>query len=259
MSTPTLNPLHRTARIARLLAATVALVALPIQLTVAAAQSTTPAPNPPASTPHPPAPTQIAAAHKIFLTNAGAAPNFPIDQARAYESIYAALQSWGKFQLVPSADEADLVFSLHDVAPITNLVGDANGGTYSLNTPAFQLSIIDPHTQAHLWTITSPVLLDGRGKTYDRWVAISITNLVSRLKVLSGASLNAAESDDLTTYPRSRGGVAALWIVGGTVALGAVGGLILHHEFENSLADQKTSQDKFCEHNNIPLSECAGG
>ncbi|MES2392361.1 MAG: hypothetical protein V4555_12020 [Acidobacteriota bacterium] len=51
----------------------------------------------------------------------------------------------------------------------------------------------------------------------------------------------------------------AWWLVGGTVALGVGGGLLLHHAFENSLADQKAQQDKFCQENHIPLSQCAGG
>jgi len=52
----------------------------------------------------------------------------------------------------------------------------------------------------------------------------------------------------------------AAWIVMGSVlALGIGGGFLLHHEYENSLANQKASQDAFCTANHIPLSECAGG
>ena len=50
------------------------------------------------------------------------------------------------------------------------------------------------------------------------------------------------------------------WIaVGSVLAVGIGGGFLLHHEFENSLANQKASQGAFCTANNIPLSECAGG
>ena len=252
------TPKHNLRHSARFFAALTTLILLPTQLTLtAAAQAPTP-PQAPAPAPLPPAPTLIASAHKIFLQNAGAAPNFPIDQAHAYESIYAALQSWGRYQLVPSAAEADLVFALHDVAPITNVVGN-DAGTYTLHTPAFQLNILDAHTGVNIWTITSPVMLEGRGKTYERWVNVSITNLISRIKVLSGATLNARESDNLTTYPRSYHGAGGWWVFGGTVALAAGGGLLLHYLSDKTLADMKASQDKFCEENNIPLSECAGG
>ncbi|MES2393656.1 MAG: hypothetical protein V4555_18605, partial [Acidobacteriota bacterium] len=190
-----MHTLNRALRsIARSFFAILTLILLPTQLALAAAAQTDATPQTPVTTPRPPAPTRIAAAHKIFLRNAGAAPNFPIDQARAYEAIYTALQSWGRYQLVPSADEADLVFALHDVSPITNVVGD-DTSTYTLHTPAFQLNILDAQTKTQIWTITSPVMLEGRGKTYDRWVDTSITNLVSRIKVLSGETLNASESD----------------------------------------------------------------
>ena len=52
---------------------------------------------------------------------------------------------------------------------------------------------------------------------------------------------------------------SALILTGVVVGAGVAGGLILHHEYENSLASQKASQDAFCQANNIPLSQCAGG
>jgi hypothetical protein len=51
----------------------------------------------------------------------------------------------------------------------------------------------------------------------------------------------------------------ALILTGVFVGVAAGGALILHHEYENSLANAKASQDSFCLANHIPLSECAGG
>jgi hypothetical protein len=82
---------------------------------------------------------------------------------------------------------------------------------------------------------------------------------VTRIKVLAGQPLSAAETNDLTTFPKYHTGRTALIIVGGAVAFGVGGGLLLHHLYENSLANQKASQDAFCNANHIPLSECAGG
>jgi len=90
-------------------------------------------------------------------------------------------------------------------------------------------------------------------------VSISETNLVSRVKVVAGQPLSPDETADLTTVPNYHHVRTALIIVGIVVGAGVAGGLILHHEFENSLANQKASQDAFCTANNIPLSECAGG
>jgi hypothetical protein len=52
---------------------------------------------------------------------------------------------------------------------------------------------------------------------------------------------------------------SALILAGVVIGAGVAGGFILHHEYENSLANQKASQDAFCQANNIPLSQCAGG
>lgn len=51
----------------------------------------------------------------------------------------------------------------------------------------------------------------------------------------------------------------ALIMTGIVVGAGVAGGFILHHEYENSLANAKASQDAFCTANHIPISECAGG
>lgn len=238
----------------RIFAAALSIVLLNTQLATAA-QFPTPSAQVSST---PPVPAQIASAHTLYLTNAGGDPNFPIDQHRAYSAVYAAMQNWGRYQLVNSPAQADLVLSLTDVSPITDVVGYDNG-TYSIHSPAFQLNIVDARTNQVIWTITAPFGVKGRGKTYDRWVDIAVTNLVSRMKVLSGETLSAAESEDLTTYPQWRSRRANWIIAGGTVAFAVGGGLLLHHLYEDSLANQKASQDKFCEQNNIPLSECAGG
>lgn len=206
----------------------------------------------------PPPPSQIAAAHTVFLTNSGENPNFPIDSAQSFNAIYADLQAWGRFKMVSSPAQADLIFQLHGAAPRTT-VEDDQDGYYSTSSPAFQLTILDPKTNTALWTITSPVVVAGRKQTYARWVALSESNLISRIKVLTGEPLSATETADLTTVPKFHTGRFALILVGGFVAAGVAGGLILHHEFENGLANQKASQDAFCAANNIPPSECAGG
>src|SRR5580704_3953034 len=41
-----------------------------------------------------PVPSQIQQAQTIFLTNSGSDPNFPIDATKAYNDIYAALETW---------------------------------------------------------------------------------------------------------------------------------------------------------------------
>jgi hypothetical protein len=210
------------------------------------------------TTPTAPVPSQIQQARTIFLTNSGADANFPIDETKAYNDIYAALQTWGRYRLVNSVEQADLVFQLRDIAPITDVNGNRNG-VYSTTSPAFQLTILDPKSNIAIWTITSPVNVAGRNQVLAHWVSISETNLVSRIKVVAGESLSPDETADLTTVPRYHNARAALIVTGVIVAGAVAGGIILHHEFENSLADQKASQDAFCVANHIPPSLCAGG
>ena len=201
-----------------------------------------------------PIPTQIAAAHTVYLTSAPADASFPIDSTQAYNDVYAALQAWGHFQLVPSVAQADLILELRDTDHITDVSG-YRGTVTSTSSPAFQLTIIDPHTNVRLWTITSPVYAIGRKQELHRWITLSETNLISRIKVLSGQPLSQTESADLTLYPKTHN-TRALLIVGGIAAGAAIGGALA---FEHSVSNAKANQDAFCAAHNIPLSMCAGG
>jgi hypothetical protein len=210
------------------------------------------------TTPAAPVPSQIQQAQTIFLTNSGSDPNFPIDATKAYDDIYAALQTWGRYKLVSSPDQADLVFQLKGIAPITDVSGN-RGGVYSITSPAFQLTILDPKSNIALWTITSPVNVTGKNQVLARWVSISETNLVSRVKVVADQSLSPDETADLTTVPTYHNARTILIVTGAFVGAAVAGGLIMYHLHENALANMKASQDAFCTANHIPLSQCAGG
>ena len=190
--------------------------------------------------PQAPVPTQIAAAHTVFVVNNGADANFPLSAQDAYNRLYTALQAWGHFQLVSSPDQADLVFQLRDIAPITGVYGDRTGA-YAINSPAFQLAIKNPKTNVTLWTINSPVQIAGRKATRARELNIAVTNLVSRVKVLANQPLTETETADLTTYPHYHGKGLAITLVAVTVGAGLAGGLILHHEYDQSVANQKST------------------
>jgi hypothetical protein len=210
------------------------------------------------TTPTAPVPSQIQQAQTIFLTNSGSDPNFPIDATKTYNDIYAALQTWGRYKLVSSPEQADLVFQLRGIAPITDVSGN-RGGVYSVTSPAFLLTILDPKSNIALWTITSPVNVTGKNQVLARWISISETNLVSRVKVVADQSLSPDETADLTTVPKYHNARTLLVVGGVLVGAAAAGGLIMYHLHENTLANMKASQDAFCTAHNIPLSMCAGG
>jgi len=209
---------------------------------VPTAAQTPQAPPPPQPPPPPqaPVPTQIAAAHTVFLVNNGTDTNFPLAASDAYNQVYAALQAWGHFQLVSSPDQADLVFQLRGIAPITGVYGDRTGA-YAINSPAFQLAIKDPKTNVTLWTINSPVEVAGNKAARAHWLDIAVTNLVSRVKVLANQPLNETETADLTTYPHHHGTGFVIALIGITVGAAVATGLIMRHEFDNSVANQNAT------------------
>lgn len=206
-----------------------------------------------------PVPPQVRAARTIFLANDGSTGSFPIDPNVAYEAVYNALQSWGHYQFADTAQNADLIFQLHGVAPITDVSGGNGSGIYTSTSPAFQLIIRDPKTNTRLWTVTSPVIMTGRGSTRDYWQNVDIENLVSRVKVLAGQQLSPEETATLTAYPKNHSARTALVVSGVAVGLAVGGAIALHSAFEHSVNNMKASQDAFCVANHIPLSECAGG
>jgi hypothetical protein len=203
----------------------------------------TPQAPPPPQVPAPsqaPVPTQIAAAHTIFLVNNGADANFPITAQDSYNRVYAALQAWGHFQLVNSPDQADLVFQLRDIAPITGVYGDRTGA-YAINSPAFQLAIKDPKTNVTLWTINSPVEIAGNKAARAHWLDIAVTNLVSRVKVVANQPLSETETANLSTYPHYHGKGFAIGLIVLTVGAAVATGLIMKHEFDNKVANQNAA------------------
>jgi len=115
-----------------------------------------------ADPPSAPVPTQILAAKKVFISNASgiaasavAAPDLP------YDEFYAAMKSWGRFELVGAPADADLVFELQYVTVFgtTSVIG-GHGGT--IQDFEFTLTILDPKTRIILWAFTEPLRKKGK-------------------------------------------------------------------------------------------------
>ncbi|WP_433965250.1 hypothetical protein [Tunturiibacter gelidiferens] len=91
-----------------------------------------------------PIPTQISTAKTALVSNAC---EMDYNSCRkAYNDIYTGLQKWGKYRLVGTTEEADIVLELH-YAPAK---------PPSTQIP-FRLSILDAHKQLRLWTINEPI------------------------------------------------------------------------------------------------------
>lgn len=132
-----------------------------------------------------PVPPQIAAAKKIFISNAGGESFETVfDQVvfnggpdRPYNQFYAAMKTWGKREIVSSPSDADLVLEISWALTDTGL-----GRLPVLGQ--LRLVIVDPRTGVTLWTITEYVrgamLLGNRDKNFD--VAMNV--IVDRLQTL---------------------------------------------------------------------------
>ncbi len=103
--------------------------------------------------PSAPVPAQILSAKKVFIANAGGdemAPEDPIFSGgpeRAYNEFYAAVKNWGRFEIVGSPAEADLLLAIRqDVSAVI-----PSGKGSSSYVPQFRLKIRDPKTNALLW------------------------------------------------------------------------------------------------------------
>jgi hypothetical protein len=132
-----------------------------------------------------PVPVQISAAQKVFISNAGGESlETVIDQTvfnggpdRPYNDFYAAMKGWGRYELVSSPADADLVLEISWTLSDTGLRLPVLGQLH--------LVVIDPKTRVTLWSFTEyvrgAILLGNRDKNFDQ----AMTTVVNRLKMLA--------------------------------------------------------------------------
>ena len=119
---------------------------LTLQLATSVAQSK------PTDAPTAPVPAQILSAKKVFIANAGSDqmanydPIFTGGPARAYNQFYAAIKSWGRFNIVGSPADADLLLEVRQ-----EVLTGSSAGKCGFATPLIHLEIRDPKTGALLW------------------------------------------------------------------------------------------------------------
>jgi len=133
-----------------------------------------------------PMPTALQTAKRVFLGNAGV-DGMSISTFRAsgdmnqpYNWLYTAVKNWGRYELVGTPADADLVFEISFAAP---LVGADKLPTFA---PYLRLEILDAKTHFLLWTIVEPVQGAYRKTTWETNFNTGVTNLVSDLKNMTG-------------------------------------------------------------------------
>jgi hypothetical protein len=160
-----------------------------LPVSVRAAEQAKPAP--PA-----PVPAQIVAAKKVFVANSGGDQPAGFDDGqysggsdRTYNQFYAAMKTWGRYELVGAPADADLLFEIEfTVPPIAGAAsrGDTIGGRpYD---PQFRLVIRDPKTNALLWAFTEhaawAILQGNRDRNFDQ----ALARIVSDVQGLSASA-----------------------------------------------------------------------
>jgi hypothetical protein len=145
-----------------------------------------------------PFPVQVTRGKTVFISNAGGDTNslYSGGPDRLYNQFYAAIQTWGRYQLVASPGDADLVLA---ISFSNQFVGDKDprgkGSPLtgrSLTDPQFRLTIVDPGTRVTLWTFTEhvqfAVLQGNRDKNFDQALAALVNDLRNAAGQLAASS-----------------------------------------------------------------------
>jgi hypothetical protein len=139
-----------------------------------------------------PIPPQILAAHKVFVSNGGGESfEAVIGQTvfnggtdRPYNQFYDAMKDWGRYELVPSPSDAELVFEVSWALSDTGLKLPVLG--------QLRVVVIDPKTHITLWALTQyvrgAVFLGNRDKNFDQ----AMTTVVNHLKLVAVPTAAAA-------------------------------------------------------------------
>ena len=140
-----------------------------------------------------PIPAQINTAKKAFISNSGAdVASRAIfkragDPEQAYDRFYAEMKSWGRYEIVSTPSDADLVFEIRFAAPMYM------NGTLPIYQPQFGLNIVDAKTHFLLWNLNAPVEGAFREKTWTKNFEHGLSALMDDLKkIATPAAANTA-------------------------------------------------------------------
>lgn len=134
-----------------------------------------------------PIPAQIVSAKRIFISNASGESIMPAGTGDlAYNEFYAAMKSWGHYEIVASPTDADLVFEIRFVLALVAPINNSAGGDFE-----FRTVILDPKTHTVLWAFSESVP-QAANKTKSRQLfdqaMLTLVDDVKQLTVRAGAS-----------------------------------------------------------------------
>ncbi|MFI5114871.1 MAG: hypothetical protein ACHP7J_06980 [Terriglobales bacterium] len=137
-------------------------------------------------------PAPILAAKKVFIANAPG-ENLPASLGgpdRTYNEFYAAMKSWGRYELVAAPADADLIFEISFSSSLAGVGGTSTMGCSSSTDNTVRLVILDPKVRVPVWWFTEQVKQETfrglRPEALNRSLVRAIATLVDDTKKLAG-------------------------------------------------------------------------
>jgi hypothetical protein len=153
-----------------------------------------------------PVPSQIITAKKAFISNlgGGCTPfgtniNYSGGPDRAYNELYAAMKSWGKYELQTSPADADLDFEISFSCP-AGPEQQLDLGRIFVD-PRLSVVILDIRTHIVVWGVTEhikpAVLQSNRDKNFE----LAMSRIVAALKLLAAGTALRTPAPPLIESP----------------------------------------------------------
>jgi len=146
----------------------------------------------PQNPPPAPIPAQIFTAKKIFISNGGSTIDTFGIPSLAYDEFYAGIKNWGKYELVASPADADLVYEVSFDAPIGAVGVPQLFETRTNSVFQCRLQILDPKTHVVLWRVTEHVEIAALQSTWRKNFDKAMASLVNDMKNLTSPPLTTA-------------------------------------------------------------------
>ena len=131
-----------------------------------------------------PLPGVIVSAHKVFLSNGGGSD-------LAYDAFYSEMKKWGKYQIVGSPEDAELIVELayqvenlgtHVWSSTNTYTGTTQMYSRRLTDPKLILTIYDARTKNSLWSTIDHRRLARMEKNREKEMINSAERLVEELR-----------------------------------------------------------------------------
>jgi hypothetical protein len=142
--------------------------------------------------PSAPMPSQLSSAKKVFISNGGGDINpyvasngqFPGLPVRPYNDFYAALKSWGRYELVGAPADADLIFEI-------SFSESFLGGTIQSR---LRLLVLDPKTHVVLWPFAEYIEAAAKAANREKNFEQGMAQIVADAKSLVVAYVAPAKN-----------------------------------------------------------------